>query len=266
MPELPEVETIKRDLTRTILNKKIVEVRVRKKKLIKEPSLAKFKRGLIGQAAKEVIRKGKLLIIKFRQDKFLVVHLRIAGWLVYGEDEKRARVSLKLSNGKFLHYMDQRLLGELKLVKDWRKLPFIKKLGPEPFKITSQQFRQMFKLRKTKIKSLLLDQTIIAGIGNIYAQEALFLAKIDPQRPANSLGAKEAELLGEKIISVLKEGIKHKGSSVDSYRDLSGDKGGMEERLKVYGRKNQPCLVCKTPIAKIQLAGRGTSFCSKCQK
>jgi len=266
MPELPEVETIKRDLDRTILNKRIVEVRVRKKRLIKEPDLAKFKKDLIGQAAREVIRKGKLLIIKFKEDQFLVVHLRIAGWVVYGQDEKRARVSFKLSNGKFLHYMDQRLLGELKLIKDWRSLKFVKSLGPEPFKMAPEQFEQIFKLRKTKIKSLLLDQTVISGIGNIYAQEALFLAKIDPQRPANSLKAKEARLLGEKIISVLKEGIKYKGSSVDSYRDLSGDKGGMEERLKVYGRKGEPCLVCKTLIVKIQLAGRGTSFCPRCQK
>ncbi|MBU2043861.1 MAG: DNA-formamidopyrimidine glycosylase [Candidatus Omnitrophica bacterium] len=266
MPELPEVETIKRDLTKTILNKKIVAVCIRKPKVIKEPSIAKFKKSLIGESAKEVIRQGKLLIIKFRPDKFLAVHLRIAGWLIYGHKEERARVSFQFSNGKFLHYMDQRLLGELRLIKDWRSLNFVKNLGPEPFTLRPEQFVQIFKSRKTKIKALLLDQTLIAGLGNIYAQEALFLAKIDPRRPANSLSSQEAKLLGLKLTAVLREGIKYKGSSVDSYRDLNGDKGGMEERLKVYGRKGQPCLICKTPITKIQLAGRGTSFCSHCQK
>lgn len=266
MPELPEVETIKRDLARTIINKKIVEVQINKNKLIKEPGLAKFKQGLIGENIQEVIRRGKLLIIKLKKDKFLVIHLRIAGWLIYGREEPRARVGFKLSNGKFLNYMDQRVLGELRLLKDWQSLKFVKELGPEPFEIRPEQFKEIFKNRKIKIKALLLDQTVIAGIGNIYAQEALFLAKIDPQRSANNLTPRESELLGEKIISVLKEAIKHKGSSVDSYRDLSGDKGGMEERLKVYGRKGKPCLVCKTPIAKIQLAGRGTCFCPKCQK
>ncbi|MCF7908411.1 MAG: DNA-formamidopyrimidine glycosylase [Candidatus Omnitrophica bacterium] len=266
MPELPEVETIKKDLTKTILNKTIVAVKVRKKSVIKEPTPAKFKKGIVGESVKKIIRRGKLLIIEFRKDKFLVIHLRIAGWLIYGPEQEKARVSFKLSDGKFLNYMDQRVLGQLKLLKDWRELPFIKSLGPEPFVLSSEQFQEIFRKKKTKIKSLLLDQTVIAGIGNIYAQEALFLAKIDPQRSASSLKAKEVKVLGEKIISVLKEGIKYKGSSVDSYRDLSGDKGGMEKRLKVYGRKGQPCLVCKTPIKKICLAGRGTCFCSKCQK
>ncbi len=266
MPELPEVETIKRDLEKRILNKKIVAVKVKKKKVIKEPSLAKFKKKILGESVKAVIRRGKLLIVKFKKDKSLVVHLRIAGWLIHGKEEKQARVSFKLSDGKFLNYMDQRVLGELRLLTNWQDLKFVKELGPEPFKLKPEQFEDIFKKRKTKIKPLLLDQTAIAGIGNIYAQEVLFLAKIDPRRPANSLTRKEARLLGEKIISVLKEAIKYKGSSVDSYRDLSGDKGGMEERLKVYGRKNEPCLVCKSPIKKINLGGRGTCFCPRCQK
>lgn len=265
MPELPEVETIKRDLSKKITNKKIVDITISKPKLIKEPSINLFKKNLVGEKIQEVKRIAKLLIIKFNEDKFLIIHLRISGWLLYGEADPRARVIFKLSDGKFLNYMDQRVLGELRLRKNYKELKFIKTLGPEPFSMSLEYFKKLLQERNTKIKVLLLNQTLIAGIGNIYAQEALFLAKIDPRRQAKSLKKSEVERLYEKTISVLKEAIKHKGSSVDSYRDLNGDRGGMEKRLKVYSRKGKPCLICNKPIAKIALSGRGTCFCPHCQ-
>jgi len=265
MPELPEVETIKRDLSKKIINKKIEAIKINKPKVIKEPSVNLFKKSLVGEKIKAVKRIAKLLIIKFKEDKFLIIHLRISGWLLYGKEDSRARVVFKLSDRKFLNYMDQRVLGELRLLKNYKDLKFIKTLGPEPFNMSLEDFERLLKGRSIKIKVLLLDQTRIAGIGNIYAQEALFLAKIDPRRKANSLKKPEAKCLYKKIRLVLKEAIKHKGSSVDSYRDLSGDRGGMEKRLKVYSRKGKPCLTCKKPIAKITLSGRGTCFCSHCQ-
>jgi len=266
MPELPEVETIKRDLTKKIIGQKIVDIKINKPKIIKEPSADLFKKGIIGEKVKEVKRIAKVLIIKFREDKFLVIHLRISGWLLYGKEDPRARVVFVFSGGKCLNYMDQRVLGELKLRKSYSDLKFIKTLGPEPFDMSPEDFKKLIKGRSTKIKVLLLDQTLIAGIGNIYAQEALFLAKIDPKRPAKSLKESEAGRLYEKIISILKEAIKYKGSSVDSYRDLSGGRGGMEQRLRVYSRKGKPCPVCNKPISKIALGGRGTCFCPNCQR
>lgn len=266
MPELPEVETIRRELRERILNKRIIAVKINKKKVIKEPSLENFKKGLIGESIQEIIRRAKVLIFKLREDKFLIVHLRISGWFLYGKEEEKARLIFYFSDGKVLNYMDQRLLGELRLRKEWRDLKFIKELGPEPFEIRLTEFKKILKSKKTKIKVLLMDQEIISGIGNIYAQEALFLARIDPRRAANTLKEQEIRLLYEKVISLLKEAIRYRGSSVDSYRDVEGNRGEMEERLKVYARKGEPCYVCKTPIKKITLGGRGTYFCPKCQK
>jgi len=265
MPELPEVETIKRDLQKKVIGKKIIAVEVHHDKVIKEPSLTEFKKEIVGENVKDIIRKAKVLIFVLKDNKFLIVHLRIAGWLLYGDKNEKARVIFHLSDGKYLNYMDQRVLGELKLRKDYKDLEFIKRLGPEPFDIDAKYFQNMLSGRKTKIKVLLLDQSLICGMGNIYAQEALFLAKIDPRRPANSLSSKEAKLLLDKIILVLKEGIKYRGSSVDSYRDTNGKKGGMEERLKVYNRKGKPCFACKGLITKISLGSRGTCFCPRCQ-
>lgn len=266
MPELPEVETIKRDLETAIINKEIVDVKIIKSKVIKEPAVASFRKGLIGGKVTAVIRRAKLLILKLNQDRFLIVHLRISGWLLYGQEDSRARVIFRFSDGRVLNYMDSRLLGELRLRSDYRDLKFIKALCKEALDISYLEFKTILKSRKTRIKALLLDQTLISGLGNIYAQEALFLAKIDPRRAANSLGEGEIKLLYQKVVSVLKEAIKYKGSSVDSYRDLGGDRGGMEKRLKVYARKNQPCPVCQRPIAKISLGGRGTCFCPHCQR
>jgi len=266
MPELPEVETIKRELTTKILGKKILDIKINQPKVIKEPSLNEFKKELIGQVPEKIIRKAKVLIIEFKQDKFLIIHLRIAGWLLYGKEDEKARVIFKLAGGKCLNYMDSRLLGELRLRKDYRDLKFIKELGPEPFDLSLAKFREIIKSKKTRIKVLLMDQKIISGIGNIYAQEALFLSKILPQRQACSLSDKETNVLYEKIIATLNTAIKYKGSSVDSYRDVEGEKGGMEKLLKVYGRQNEPCFICNNPVKKIALGGRGTCFCPRCQK
>lgn len=266
MPELPEVETIKEDLVRRIKNKKIAGVKVNKKRVIKEPSVYKFKKELIGKTVKSIKRRAKVLIIKLSGGSFLIIHLRIAGWLLYGSQEKNARVVIEFSDGSVLNYMDQRLLGELRLRKDYRDLDFIKRLGPEPFEIDGPEFEQILKKRKANIKSLLLNQNIISGIGNIYAQEALFSAKINPTRKADSISPAKAKNLHGKLIDILEEAIAYRGSSVDLYRALDGQKGGMEARLKVYGREGRACFVCGGKIAKINISGRGTCFCPRCQR
>ncbi|MFO8053212.1 MAG: bifunctional DNA-formamidopyrimidine glycosylase/DNA-(apurinic or apyrimidinic site) lyase [Candidatus Omnitrophota bacterium] len=266
MPELPEVETIKRELAENIIGEKITAVKINRAQVIKEPSPLQFKKEIAGQKLEEVIRRGKLLILKLKKEKFLVIHLRMTGWLHYGESQERARVIFNLSNGKALNYMDSRLLGQLRLREEYQNLDFLKKLGPEIFDISNSQFKEMVTGRKANIKALVMNQHFIAGVGNIYAQEALFLAKIDPRRAASSLSSQEINKLYEKLKAVLTEAIKYRGSSVDSYRDLNGEAGGMERRLKVYGKKNEPCPTCKTLLKKVVVAGRGTCFCSRCQK
>jgi formamidopyrimidine-DNA glycosylase len=190
----------------------------------------------------------------------------MTGQLIYPGDGRKSRVGFKLSDGKTLDFNDQRLFAELRLLDDWHNLKFIQGLGPEPFDLTVDKFKEMLTYKKTKIKPLLMDQTFISGIGNLYAAEALFRAKIHPERPAASLSDKEKELLFKEIKETLSEAIKYKGSSVDQYVQLSGDPGDYARYHKVYGREGKPCLVCKTAVKRISLGGRGTYFCPKCQK
>jgi len=266
MPELPEVETIKRQLEKVILGKKISAVIVNNPKVIKEPSLELFKRGLEGVKIAKILRKGKALILELSSGKSLVTHLRMTGQLVYPGSAKQSRVSFKLSDNTILDYNDRRILGELRLLDDWRNLKFIRELGPEPFDLPEEEFKKMLSEKKTKIKPLLMDQTFISGIGNLYVAEALFKAKIHPLRPASSLSDKEKENLFSAIEEILDSAIKHKGSSIDQYVMVSGEKGDYVKYHKVYDRENEPCYVCKTPIKRISQGGRGTYFCARCQK
>jgi formamidopyrimidine-DNA glycosylase len=265
MPELPEVETIKRELELAVLGKKITEVCVHNPKVIREPSADKFKKELTGATIKNILRKAKVLIIELSNGKSLVIHLKMTGQLVYPGDGKKARVSFHLSDGKMLDFNDQRLFADLRLMDDWRSLKFVKDLGPEPFDLNAEQFKQMLEKKKTKIKTLFMDQAFISGVGNLYVAEALFRAKISPFRPAVSLTDSEKELLFKEIKDTLQEAIQHKGSSVDQYVQLTGKPGGYVKFHKVYGRQGKPCLVCKTTIKRIAQDGRGTYFCPRCQ-
>ncbi len=269
MPELPEVETIRRDLMRGIKGKKIKDVEILNPRVIKEPRPAQFKKRLKGATFKDFLRRAKVLAIKLSTGDYLVVHLRMTGQLIYSaKKEEKARVIFVLSSGKYLNFNDQRLFAELRLVGDWQKLKFVRGLGLEPLEkeFTVRKFKEMLGAKKTKIKPLLMDQTFIAGIGNLYVQEALFLAGILPARPSNKLKDEEIKKLHQAIQKVLREGIRHRGSSVDEYVNGRGEKGDYQLRLKVYDRKGEPCVRCKTKIKKISLGGRGTCFCPKCQK
>ncbi len=266
MPELPEVETIKRELEKALLGKKIIEVCVHNPSVVREPSVSKFKEGLQGASVKNILRRAKVLILELSNGKALTVHLKMTGQLVYPGNGKFARVSFYLSDGKALDFNDRRLFAQLRLLDDWRALKFIQELGPEPFDLSVDKFKEMLAAKKTKIKPLLMDQTFISGIGNLYAAEILFRARIYPERSAASLSDKEKELLFKEIKETLSEAIKNKGSSVDQYVQLSGRPGDYAKYHKVYDREGKPCVVCKTPIKRIALGGRGTYFCPKCQK
>jgi formamidopyrimidine-DNA glycosylase len=266
MPELPEVETIKRELEKVVLGKKITAVIINNPKVIREPKSADFARGLKGAAIKNILRKGKLLIFELSSGKSLAIHLKMTGQLIYPGNGKISRISFKLSDGKFLDFNDQRLFAEMRLVNDWQDLKFVQGLGPEPFDLNDQQFKEMLDQKKTKIKPLLMDQTFISGIGNLYAAEALFRARINPGRSTAALSDKEKELLLKEIKATLQEAIKYQGSSVDQYVQLNGSPGDYARFHKVYGREGKPCLLCKTLIKRIALGGRGTYFCPQCQR
>lgn len=266
MPELPEVETIKRELERAVLGKKISEVIVHNPYVIRQPKQAEFVQGLKNAVLKNIIRKGKLLIIELSNGKALAVHFKMTGQFIYPGNAKASRVSFKFSDGNTLDFNDRRMMGELRLLDDWRSLKFVNELGPEPFEITEEKFKQMLAAKKTKIKPLLMDQTFISGVGNLYAAEALFRARINPTRPASSLSEKEKASLFKETKDTLSEAIHYKGSSVDQYVQLTGAPGDYAKHHKAYGREGKPCVVCKTPIKRIALGGRGTYFCPKCQK
>jgi len=266
MPELPEVETIKRELEKAVLGKKITDVIVNNPYVIKQPKKEEFVRGLKNTTIKHILRKGKLLIMELSSGKSLAIHLKMTGQLIYPGNGKISRVSFKLSDGRILDFNDRRLFGELRLLDDWGSLRFVKELGPEPFDLTVGKFKEMLSSKKTKIKPLLMDQTFISGVGNLYAAEALFRAKIHPGRTAVSLSDKEKEALFKEIKNTLNEAIHYKGSSVDQYVQLSGAPGDYVKYHKVYGREGKPCTVCKASIKRIAMGGRGTYFCPKCQK
>ncbi|MDO8488877.1 MAG: bifunctional DNA-formamidopyrimidine glycosylase/DNA-(apurinic or apyrimidinic site) lyase [Candidatus Omnitrophota bacterium] len=266
MPELPEVETIKNDLLKVIPGKKIIKVCVHNPKVIRDLTPAVFIRSLEGQTIKHILRRAKLLIFELSNGRFLTIHLKMTGQLVYPGGAQKSRVAVHFNDGTILDFNDQRLFGELRLMDDWKKLKFIQNLGPEPFDLTLADFLDMLLKRKTKIKPLLMDQAFISGIGNIYATEILFRAKINPQRPAQNLTKNQKETLYKEIKKVLTSAIKHGGSSVDDYVRVSGKPGDYGRLHRVYGRESRPCFVCKSQIKRISQGGRGTYFCPKCQK
>lgn len=266
MPELPEVETLKRELSNALIGKKIADVCVQHPLVVREPSVNKFKEGLARAVIKAIFRKAKVLIVELSNTKSLVVHLKMTGQLVYPGTGENARVVFHFSDGKQLDFNDQRLFAELRLLDDWHSLKFIQGLGPEPLEITLAQFKEMLALKKTKIKPLLMDQAFISGIGNLYAAEILFNAKVDPARSAARISEREKGLLFKQMQKVLREAIQHGGSSVDNYVRLSGKPGGYVPYHKVYDRQGKSCVVCGVSIQKTVLAGRGTYFCPHCQK
>jgi len=268
MPELPEVETIKKGLEKRILGKKVRRVQINTAKMVKEPSLERFKQEVERKTIKQVFRRGKYIIIVLSSGKNIVLHLRMTGQLIYGKEDTKSRVSFLLSDGKYLNIKDMRHLGEIRLVENWKRVPAVARMGVEPLGegFTPEIFGEMLRRRKAKIKPLLMDQKFLAGVGNVYAQEALFRAGIHPERLGRDLKRDEVSSLFSEIRKVLKEAIDRKGSSLRSYVDVEGKRGNFQYYLQVYRRDGEPCVRCEKPLKFIKLAGRTTCFCPNCQK
>ncbi len=272
MPELPEVETIKLQLAQKIKGKTIRKVKVKLLKMVRGASLKEFEKKVVGAKIKDVGRRAKLLIIELSSGYSLVIHLKLTGQLIFNrEPEKHTHLIYYFTDGSALLHNDMRQFGYVKLVKN-SKIPELfqkEKFGPEPLdkKFTLEKFKELLnKKKKSKIKPLLMDQTFLAGLGNIYAQEACFFAKIKPTRTAGSLTDKEIKDLYEGFKKILRESIKHKGSSTDTYLDIKGKQGEYMPFLKVYQKEGKKCFRCGATIKSIRLNGRGTCFCPKCQK
>nr|WP_295969913.1 DNA-formamidopyrimidine glycosylase [uncultured Bacillus sp.] len=274
MPELPEVETIVRTLRELVLQKQIRSVTVSWPKIIKYPvDIEQFTDALCGQTIMEINRRGKFLI--FYTELFaLVSHLRMEGRYVHSQSgepvDKHTHVIFHFLDGTELRYRDVRKFGTMHLYRKGEELKLLplSRLGPEPLgeQFDVQELFQKLSKKNRNIKSVLLDQTVLAGLGNIYVDEALFKAHIHPERIAQTLSRKEVRTLYDQIIATLSEAVKKGGSTVRTYVNSQGQMGMFQLEHNVYGRKGEPCKVCGTSLERIVVGGRGTVFCPKCQK
>lgn len=273
MPELPEVEIIAQELQASpIVGKKIKQAKVFWERTIATPDAQTFCQQIEGQKIEQVSRRGKFLVFKLSRQS-LLVHLRMTGQFAIDKQPETLvfeRVQLLLEGNYVLHYKDQRKFGKWFLVQQPEEITV--ELGLEPLspEFTLSQFEQMLKGRTGRIKSFLLDQHHIAGLGNIYVDEALWQAKIHPERGVDTLTPKEVVALHRAIPDVLSKAIANKGTSLgeqrSNYMRVDGGRGDHRHSLKVYGRKNMRCTRCKTPIIKIVVSQRGTHLCPTCQQ
>ncbi len=276
MPELPEVETIRRDLLPLVRGRTITDVWVSPNapRLVQLKPPEEFCRGLTGRRIEDISRRGKYLIFNLDRDLSWAVHLRMTGRLLYCEScpdspYLRARFHLDDPDGRagaWLCFIDLRKFGTMWLVDDESLVT--SRLGPEPLSegFTAAHLRDLLARRSAPVKTVLLDQAAIAGIGNIYADEALFNARISPKRAANTLSRRAVDRLHAGIRQTLLDALGDRGSSFRDYLDASGREGGHQLKVKVFRRTGEPCYECGSPIRRIKLGGRSTHFCSRCQK
>jgi formamidopyrimidine-DNA glycosylase len=270
VPELPEVETIVRSLAGALVGKTIDRVDVRLKRVVMAPAGVRFDRTLVGDRIVAVRRRGKYAVAELSSGRSLVTSLRMTGRLVLARDGSvempATNVVIRLSDGGLLRFSDVRTLGRMRLVMP--DDPWDRDLGVEPLSsyFTEEAFIGMLSGRTTPVKALLLDQHRIAGIGNIYACEALWEARIRPSLPCRRLTKPAICRLRRAIIDVLERAIEMRGTSVDDYVDADGLQGGFQNNLSVYGRDESPCLRCGAPVVRTVLAQRGTWWCRRCQR
>jgi len=286
MPELPEIEIVKRSLFKMINKAKIIDIEIYNKNLrYKIPH--KFSKSLIGEKILKISRRSKYLIFHFNK-KILLIHLGMSGKLLVMKSRekilfktsfyydlnilpKHNHIYFKLNNDLILIYNDVRRFGFLKLYKttEIQNISFLKKLGPEPFskKFNVKYFKVFIKNRKKNIKNLLMDQTFISGLGNIYVNEALFMSKIKPLRMCSNLNKNEISILIFNIKKVLKLSISKGGASIKDFKNTLGKSGAFQQFFHIYGRENKNCsrISCKGKVKKIFIAKRSSFYCTKCQ-
>jgi formamidopyrimidine-DNA glycosylase len=273
MPELPEVETVRRGLEPLLRGRSIEEADVRDGRLTAPEDPAAVAAELLGERFAGVGRRGKYLLFELESGRTLVVHLRMTGWFHHrrgAEDEPtHVRAVLGLDDEASLVYADQRRFGTWRLIAPGDLEAYLRpRAGPEPLseEWTPRRFRHDLAGRRASVKALLLHQGIVAGVGNIYADEALWQARIHPLRPGGELTAAEVRRLHAAVVETLERGIAYQGASIRNYRGPDGAAGAMQERFNAYDRDGEPCPRCGTPIEKIRVAQRGTHLCPRCTR
>lgn len=275
MPELPEVETIRRQLAPRVAGRTIVEAHVLDPLWCAPRAPEEVEHDLRGELIERLERRGKYLVLELEAERFLVMHLRMTGnflWVPLEDDvpgRPHLRVRLTLDDGHRLLFVDQRRFGTGVVIDGRAALEEYlgDRLGPEPLDpaFTPEVLAREARGRKAPVKAFLLDQRRVAGVGNIYADEALFRARIHPLRPAGRLRRPELERLHQGIVEALQAGIARQGASIDNYRDSNGARGSMQDEFLVHLREGEPCVRCGRPVTKLVAAGRGTYVCRRCQ-
>jgi formamidopyrimidine-DNA glycosylase len=275
VPELPETETIARDLNGAISGRRIEKVSVRKTDVLREVSARSLSRRLRQTTIVKSWRRAKLVVIDLDSGDRIVVQPRFTGALLIDDgslspsDLSYSTLRLELDDGRALHYADVRRLGTVALMDADRFEEYTGKLGIEPLDraFTSTHLSGVLRATSQPVKKVLMEQRKIAGIGNIYANEALWRARIDPSRPSSSVSVEEARLLRDSIVGVLEEAIEARGTSFRDYRDARGKRGSFVEKLQAYGRAGLPCPRCGAKlVATHAIDGRATTLCVKCQR
>lgn len=279
MPELPEVETVKIGLNKFLKGHKIIEVNILSSGIFEgDPN------DVIGAKVIDIKRFGKALVIDLDNNKSLAIHIKLTGQIIYRDPKtskipvssqkvKRlpsnaTRIIFKLDKDAILYYNDLRKFSWIRVVNSNKvnEMPFFKNLGPEPFKdLTEKKFEEILSKSKLMIKPLIMDQTKIGGIGNIYANDALFLSRINPKRRANTLSTEEIKKLYKAVLEVMEKSLKYGGASELNFVNVMGQEGEYQLHSLVYGKKGKKCPNCGEEIKKIFLGGRGTFFCDSCQ-
>ena len=280
MPELPEVETIARGLSKVLVGRRIKQVRTVFPGIVKQ-NCSLFKREISQRTIRAVRRRGKYLLIDLSGGKTILIHLGMTGSFLFASRNPKGSKGSKGSrvdkhdhviftlcdSDAILRYNDQRKFGKLKVfdTRDEAKLPELKKLGPEPLDISSSEFVELFRGRRGRIKSALLNQQIVSGLGNIYADESLHEARIHPARKTNLISEKKLKNLHQAVRKILLKAIKAGGSSIDNYVQVDGKLGNFQLQHKAYGREGEPCRRCGARIKRIKLNQRSSYFCPRCQ-
>jgi len=274
VPELPEVETVARDLQRRVTGSRIVGVEVSKPDVLRVAGPRVLARRTMGATIERCWRRAKLVVLDLSTGDRLVVSLRFTGALLVDdgslsdEDRRYSTVRWRLADGRTLHYREVRRLGTVSLMRPAQFERYIAKLGVEPLEpaFTPELFHQLLRGSRQAVKKRIMDQYAVVGVGNIYANEALWRAGVDPSRAARSLSRAESDRLRDEIIAVLREALRSRGTSFRDYRDSAGARGGFSTRLAVYGREGEPCRRCGARLVGTHaIDGRSSVLCVRCQ-
>lgn len=270
MPELPEVEVIARGLDATLKGRTIVSAEVPGLTRLSEPAETLVPKA-VGRTIVRAYRRAKVLLVELDDASHLVFHLKMTGRVVHGGQrgpEKHDRILFTLDDGSLLSFADMRKFGYVRSFTpdELAQWDFLKRVGPEPLETTPEALAERVKGRKTAIKGLLLNQSVVAGVGNIYADESLFRAGIHPETKAHRIGQGRVVKLFTELQAVLRLAIGENGSSISDYVNAAGDAGAFQNSFNVYGKKGHKCTQCGESLKAVKVAGRTSTFCPKCQR